>query len=60
MKKKEYQTGSFTFTEVENGRFSDWLVQRSATGWQLKTTERYFSKKHNEDCLFWVLERDVE
>ena len=58
MKKKEYQTGTVTFTQVEDGWLSNWLVERSAQGWTLKTTERYFSKKYNEDCLMFVLERD--
>jgi hypothetical protein len=58
MKKKEYQVGTVTFTKVEEGWLSNWLVERSATGWTLNKTERYFSKTHNEECLFWVLERD--
>ena len=60
MKKKEYQTGTVTFSQVENGWLSQWLVERSNQGWELKTTERYFSTTHQEDCLFWVLEREYE
>ena len=59
MNRKEYQTGTMTFTNVENGDLSNWLAERSRTGWKLIKTERYFSKQHQEDCLFWTLERDV-
>jgi hypothetical protein len=59
MKTKEYQVGTMTFSLVEKGQFSNWLVERTKTGWTLKSTEHYFSKEHNEDCLFWVLEREV-
>ncbi|NQU83903.1 MAG: hypothetical protein HQ536_04290 [Parcubacteria group bacterium] len=60
MKKKEYQTGTVTFSKVEDGWFNNWLTERSNTGWKLKTTERFFSVKHQEDSLFWILEREVE
>lgn len=59
MKTKEYQVGTMAFSQVEKGQFSEWLVERTNSGWTLKSTERYFSKEHNEDCLFWVLEREV-
>ena len=59
MKKKEYQTGTITFSKVEDGWFNNWLTERSDSGWKVKLTEQYFSKKSNEDCLFWVLEREV-
>ena len=58
MKKKEYQVGTVTFSQVEKGWLSNWLVERSATGWTLHKTERYYSKEHDEDCLMFVLERD--
>ncbi len=58
MKKKEYQVGTMSFSQVENGKFSNWLVERSESGWTLKNTERYVNKDTKEDCLFWVLERD--
>ncbi|MBI2258648.1 MAG: hypothetical protein HYU67_07090 [Flavobacteriia bacterium] len=58
MKKKEYQTGTVTFSQVESGWFTTWICDRSNQGWELKSTERYFSKEHQEDCLFWVLERE--
>ena len=60
MKKKEYQTGMKPFSQLEDGWFNNWLVERSNTGWELNSTHRYFSVKHKEDCLFWVLERDVD
>lgn len=58
MKKKEYQTGSASATDIEKGFLSNLLVERSNTGWTLKAIERYFSKERNEESFFWVLERD--
>ncbi|MGV6862636.1 MAG: hypothetical protein ACWA41_12765 [Putridiphycobacter sp.] len=48
-----------TFTNVENGDLRNRLAKRSRMGWKLIKIERYFSKQHQEDCLFWTLERDV-
>lgn len=59
-KKKEYQTGTVTATKIENGFLSDWLVQRSDTGWTLKSLEKYYSKEKGEDSFVWVLERELE
>lgn len=59
-KKKEYQTGTATATKVEDGFLNAWLVERSQTGWTLKSLEKYFSKKNNEDSFVWVLEREYE
>lgn len=59
-KKKEYQTGTATATQIEDGFLSNWLVERSQTGWTLRSLEKYFSKKNNEDAFVWVLEREYE
>jgi hypothetical protein len=37
---------------------SNWLAERSQTGWTLKSLKKYFSKQHNEDAFVWVLERE--
>ncbi|MFZ6053515.1 hypothetical protein [Halocola ammonii] len=60
MKEKEYQTGTTPFSKVENGWFGTRLTDLTSKGWTLHSTESYFSKEHQEDCLFWVLERDVD
>lgn len=59
-KKKEYQTGTATATQIEDGFLSDWLAKRSQSGWTLKSIEKYFSKKNNEDSFLWILERTYE
>lgn len=59
-KKKEYQTGTATATQIEDGFLSGWLAERSQTGWTLKSLEKYFSKKNNEDSFLWILEREYE
>ncbi|RAU83017.1 hypothetical protein [Pontibacter arcticus] len=59
-KKKEYQTGTATAAQIEEGFLSKWLVERSNTGWTLKSIQKYFSKKHDEDEFLWILERDYE
>lgn len=58
-KKKEYQTGTATGTQIENGFLSDWLSKRSKTGWTLKSLKKYHSKEKQEDSFVWVLEREV-
>ncbi|KQB37665.1 hypothetical protein [Flavobacterium aquidurense] len=60
LKKKEYQTGTVTGTQIENGFLSNWLVERSNTGWTLKSLEKYYSKEKEEDSFVWVLEREVQ
>lgn len=60
LKKKEYQTGTATGTQIENGFLSNWLAERSNTGWTLKSLEKYYSKEKEEDSFVWVLEREVQ
>jgi hypothetical protein len=57
--KKEYQVGHMSASQVESGQLSKWLVDRSNTGWVLKSIERYFSKQLEEDSFLWILEREV-
>lgn len=57
MHKKVYQTGTMTFSEVEQGQLGNLLANKSKEGWALKTTQRYFSKDAQEDGLLWILER---
>ena len=59
-KKKEYQTGTATASQIEDGFLNKWLVQRSSKGWILKSLEKYFSVKNNEDSFLWVLEREYD
>jgi hypothetical protein len=58
--KKEYQTGTATASQIEDGFLSAWLIERSKNGWTLKSLEKYFSKKNDEDSFLWILEREIE
>ncbi len=58
-KNKEYQTGTMSASSFEEGKLSDWLAERSKTGWKLKSLKKYFSKKLNEDSFAWILERKI-
>lgn len=57
-KKKGYQTGTATASQIEDGFLNDWLVKRSEKGWILKSIEKYYSKKMDEDSFLWILERE--
>lgn len=59
-KKKEYQVGTATVTQIEDGFLSNWLFERSKTGWTLKSLEKYYSEKNKQDSFLWVLEREIE
>lgn len=58
-KNKEYQTGTMSASNFEDGKLSDWLSERSKSGWKLKSLKKYFSKRLNEDSFAWILERNV-